>query len=347
MRKILTISTLVISTLLAFGQANVKRQETKKILIPSDWINRLTSYDFKSNNSQIIKDFENFIKPDTLILPYYGNPRQDGGFLNSITVNLDNDEQNEIIALIGWSENDPMLTVFKKMGENWYLIFTQTFHDFYSSPELMVANVPSKNKTFYIKWLYERGSGIFRDSYHFYKLIDGKVHHCLEIVNKAHIYGWGLFLNQQIQSRFQFNSYTADELWVVYEYNFFPGAVYNSDAPWDSHIDIPFVKDEKGISYRWDSSTKSYRPNYYKGNGELNDTKIACFGAFGNDSLFVSAFDYEIRQTLEKGTKNQKELLKQYLESSKINKTVPSPTGEIEQRGQTGGLKFYGTKKKE
>jgi hypothetical protein len=336
-----------LTTLASFGQINIQEQETKKIKIPNEWIKKLTTYDYKSNNSQLIKDFEIFIKPDTLVLPHYKNQKEDNGILNPITVNLDNDEQDEIIALIGWTEYDPMLTVFKKIDENWYLIFTQTFHVYYSSPELIVANVPSKNKTFYIKWLYERGSGIYRDSYHFYKLINGKVYHCLEIVNKAHIFGWGLYLNQQIQSNFKFNSATADELWVTYEYNFFPGAVYSSDAPWDSHTDIPFVKDEKGIKYKWDSSTNSYRPEYYKRSGELDDSKIECFGAFGNDSLFVSAFSYEILQTLEKGTKKQKELLTKYLELSKTNKTVPSPTGEIEQKGQTGGLKLYGTKMKE
>ena len=295
----------------------------------------------------LIREFEKLISPDTLVLPYYGNPRQEDGILNPIITNLDNDEQEEIIALIGWTENYPMLTVFKQIDKQWYLIFIETFHVHYSSPELNIANVPSKNKTFYIRWLYERGSGIFRDSYHFYKLIDNKVYHCLELVNEAQIFGWGLYLNQQVQSSFKFNSSTADKIWVVYDYNFFPGAVYDTDAPWDAHIDISFVKGEQGVSYQWDSLPHSYKLHFYSQKDDLTDQKIACFGAFGNDSLFAIAFDYELKETLEKGTEKQKKLLAKYFELAKTSSTVPSPTGGLEEKGQVGGLKFYGAKKKE
>jgi len=240
-----------------------------------------------------------------------------------------------------------MLTVFKLIDKQWYLIFTETFHVHYSSPELNIANVPSPNKTFYIRWLYERCSGIFRDTYHFYKLIDNKVYHTLELVNTAQIFGWGLYLNQQVQSTFKFNCSTEDEIWVTYDYNFFPGAVYDTDAPWDGHTDISFVKGEQGVSYQWGSVTYSYKPHFYKQKDGLTEQKLACFGAFGNDSLFVIAFDYEIKQTLEKGTDVQQKLLTKYLELVKKHSTASSPTGKHEEKGQVGGTKFYGTKKKE
>lgn len=348
MIRILTILTVLLLTALTLaGQTNTRRQATKKIPVPTEWINRVKSYDYKTNNAALIREFEKLIAPDTLELHGYGNRGQEGGILNPTITNLDDDGQEEIIALIGWTENLPMLAVFKQIDGQWYLIFTETFHVHYNSPELNIANVPSRNKTFYIRWLYERGSGIFRDSYHFYKLIDNQVYHCLELVNRAHIFGWGLYLNQEVQSSFTFNCATADAIWVTYDYNFFPGSVYDTDVPWDAHTDIPFVKDEKGVSYQWDSLTRSYEPEFYGQKDGLTGQKIACFGAFGNDSLFVTAFDYEIRQTLEKGTAEQKKLLTGYLEQIRADNTVPSPAGELEETGQAGGMKFHGIKKKE
>lgn len=263
-------------------------------------------------------------------------------------VNLDSDPLEEMIGLFGWSENDPTLAVFKKIDDSWYLIYYEPFYMFYNSPELQVANIFSANKTFYIRWLNERGSGIYSDSYHFYKLINSKVYHCLELIHEARISGWGLYLNQTVEMNFKFNCATADELWVTYNYNFFPGAVYENDAPWERHEDISLVKgDNDGVNYQWDTHSFTYRPQFYTfSKGNLTEQKISCFGSFGNDTLFVKAFDYEIKQTLDKGTEEQKKLLKKYLDIVSKGQKATSPTGELEEKGQVGKLKFYGTKKK-
>jgi hypothetical protein len=316
-----------------------------KIKVPTEWINKLRNYNYKQNNLTLLTEFEGFIKPDSLA----GSKElshEDGGILNPMFVNLDNDLNDELIGLFGWSEEEPTLAVFKMIGQDWYLLYLESFYMFYNSPELQVANTFSANKTFYIRWLYERGSGIYADGYHFYKLINNKVYPCLQLINDAHILGWGLYLNQEIKMSFKFNCSNDDELWVTYNFNFFPGVVSESDSPWDSHQEISFVKGENGLSYRWDTTTFTYQPQFYTYDREnLSELKISCFGAFGNDTLFVRAFDYEINQTLETGTAEQKKLLQKYLDIVKAKGHAVSPTGEMEEKGQVGKLKFFGTKK--
>lgn len=236
-------------------------------------------------------------------------------------LNLDEDEEAEVIALIARDATYPMLVVFKRIEGTWYLLFHQSFYSFYNEPELLVANVPSRSKTFYIRWLHDRGSGVYLETYNLYKLIDKKVYPSLELISEAHINGWGLPMNQNIESRFKFNSVSADELWVTYKYNFYPGPVMEGDMSWDSHPEISFVSGETGVKYVWDSSVHTYRPDFNRNPGDLTDSKIGCFGDFGNDSLFVAAFKYEIGQTLKTGTEIQKKQLSNYLKAMKENST--------------------------
>lgn len=334
---------------LSFRQSVAQTNTTDrnvKIKIPTEWIGKLRNYDYKENNLTLLIQFESFIKPDSLA-GSKAFSREDGSILNPMFVNLDSDMNDELIGLFGWNEEEPILAVFKMIGKDWYLLYHEPFYMFYNSPELQVVNNFSANKTFYIRWLYERGSGIYCDAYHFYKLIDNKVYPCLALINRAHILGWGLYLNQMVEMKFKFNCANADELWVTFDYNFFPGAVYESDVSWEGHEEISFVKGDYGLSYRWDTTTFTYRPHFYNSPDDLTEEKISCFGAFGNDTLFVRAFDYEIEQTLEKGTAEQKKLLQKYLDIVKSDQKAVAPTGEMEEKAKIGGLRFYGTKQKE
>lgn len=328
-----------------FSQSALK-YGNMKIKIPTGWIEKLAQYDYKHNKEGLLQQFEGYIKPYTLdrsaSLDYPGD-----WVLNPMFVNLDNDSENEIIGLFGWSQEHPALAVFKKIGQSWFLIYLEPFFMKYQPPELQVANNFSTNKTFYIRWLYDGGSGIYRDAYHFYKIINNRVYPCLELINEARIDGWGLYLNQEVKMKLEFNSANGDNLWVEYDFNFFPGAVYSDDVPWSVHQNISFVKGEsKGVSYNWDTLTNTYQPYIYAFDTleGLTKDKIACFGAFGNDTLFVKAFRYEIGQTLKKGSDEQKIQLQKYLDLVKSKKKAVSPKGGLEEKTQQGGTKFYGTK---
>ncbi|TFF36294.1 hypothetical protein [Mucilaginibacter psychrotolerans] len=250
------------------------------------------------------------------------------------------------MCLQGWDVAIPYLCVFKQVNNDWYLVYKEEINTFYGAPTLYVANNFSKNKTFYLRRVYDHGSGVYIDGYSFYKLVDGKVYKCLDIVNDAHIYGWGLFMNQKVKSSFDFSGDSEDILGVEYTYNFFPGMVYETDCSWCAHEDSPLINGEDNVSYRYDAKVHKYKLEIepYKNEAtDLTAEKIACFGDFGNDSLFVKAYRSHIDTTIKIGTPLQKRLLRTYLELAKKEKTVTTETFEV--KTKVGGTTFYGPKK--
>lgn len=304
-----------------------KRDYHMDIIIPTAWIEKIRSYNHKQNNAQLLSEFDGFIKPDSILIPAYEKDldKKQPGLLNALFVNLDNDGSEELITTLGWDENYPSMAVFKKIGSDWHLLYLENYYMFYNMPDLYVANSYSINKTFYFRRVYERGSGVYSDGYSFYKLINNKVYSCLELINEAHIVGWGLYMNQEVSMKFNFTGFEGDYIWAKYDYNFFPGPIYEKDFDWDSNEDISLIKGEDVVGYNWNSKTLKYELDNSSSKielGELNAAKISCFSAFGNDSLFVQAFGAEIAQILKTGTHTQKKITKRYLDLVKKDKTV-------------------------
>jgi len=303
-----------------------KNDYNVKIIMPIQWINKVFKFDYNNDSNSVANEFADIISAYNLIdekittridifrvndnIPWY---------INCMIENIDEEPEPEIIAIFGLpTQVYQALLVFKKIGKNWYLLYYEPFYMHYDRPELYIANNYSPNKVFFIRKLHGRGSGLFQDAHHFYKLIDGKVYPCLALLNESRIYGWGLALNQDINSKFKFSTSDSDELWVTYNYHFFSGAVYENVTPWGAYTEISFVKGEDAIKYTWDNKEKKYIPYFYvNAPGDLTEEKIMCFLTSGDDELFIKAFDYEIKKTLENGTKVEKEALRCYIESVK------------------------------
>jgi len=329
-----------------------KGSNNVNIEIPDQWIEKVRHFDYSRDNKALLHEFESFIKPDTLANPNAKHVDDDyGRIFNTMFIDLDGEPGEELICLLGWDIYCPDLCVFKQIDGSWHLIYIESINTFYSSPTLGVANCFSKNKTFYLRRVYDHGSGIYEDGYSFYKLINTNVYHCLELVNEAHVYGWGLYMNQEIKMSFEFAGDDSDKIGVDYTYNFFPGAIDKSDCSWCVNTDISLIKGEDRIYYEWDAKRMIYKPDepLDKDNkshvNDLNAKKIACFGDFGNDSLFVEAFGMQIKEVLKNGTKQQKKILTDYLVKVKKDKTVI--TEKIEKKSETGSTSFYGPVKKE
>ena len=314
-----------------------------RIKIPSAWIEKVRRYDYKGDNG-LFGDFEKFIAPRSL---KSNNVTEDGPDIarvfNPIFANLDGAATDELICFMGTDETSPYLTVFKKISGSWYLLYLEEIDTFYDIPAVSIAGNFSKNKIFYFDHVDEHGSGIYVASYSFYKLVNNRVYKCLSLLDDAHIYGWGLFMNQAVKTRFKFSG-DNDDINVFYSYNFFPGAVKDGDCPWCSNEDIPLVSGDDNIFYEWDATLKKYKLSKPVDDGSDNLTaqKIACFGDFGNDKLFVKAFRKAIDEKLKEGTPEQKKLLKQYL--ALVAKNGKAITEELEEKGNTGHTKYYGPK---
>jgi hypothetical protein len=324
-----------------------KGNEIDRISIPAWWIEKVKHFNFTGDDTTLLRQFDGFFMPDTLSNPHaqHIDPGY-GRVFNVLAADLDGDTSNELICLLGWDITSPDLCVFKQIQGCWRLIYRERIDTFYGSPTLYVANCFSKNKTFYLRRVNEHGSGIYIDGYSFYKLIDNKVYRCLDLVNDAHIYGWGLYLNQAVKMNFEFSGDQDDAVDVDYVYNFFPGSIYKSDCPWCAHEDIPLIKGDNNVFYEWDNKQHIYKltiPPYNNSAEDLTAQKIACFGNFGNDTLFVSAFRDQIDQTLKTGNPRQKKILKKYLALVKRdNKAIAM---EQEKKTVAGGTSFYGPKK--
>ncbi|HVW98007.1 MAG TPA: hypothetical protein VHA56_18700 [Mucilaginibacter sp.] len=312
--------------------------------IPDEWINKALKFNYQKVDTTLFVEFSRYIKPDTIahLKTEHVDPNY-GLIFNSILADLDGDQNSELICLQGWDVYTPNLCVFKQIDKAWYLIYKEEIDTFYNSPTLTIAGNYSSNKTFYLRRVYDHGSGVYIDGYSFYKLENNKVYKCLKIINDAHIYGWGLYLNQSINSDFEFMGDIKDELDVNYSYNFFPGSIYPTDFSWDSHEEIPLISGQDAISYIYDKKAHQYKldiPKYKSGATDLTAEKIDCFGDFGNDSLFVKAFRRHIDMVLKIGTPIQKKLLNKYLKLAEKNKTVH--TEILELKKHAGGTSFYG-----
>ena len=234
-----------------------------------------------------------------------------------------------------------MLAVFKQIDGTWYLLYHESFWVYNASTELQVANNPSANKTFYIRCLHEYESGLYRNAYQFYKLINNKVHPCLELTSEARLYGWGSSLNQDNSSKFRFDN-EVDAIWVNYKYDFFPGF---EDEPGSEHINMSFAKGDGFVTYSWDAATSAYRFKSDSTPGAMNKDKITSFSRLGDDSTFVKAFNYEISKTLKESDEKQRKFLMNYLKRVRNRRTIDPPK-ELEEKAQIEGMKFYGPKKK-
>jgi len=319
-----------------------------RIKIPAEWIEKVRHYKYNLQDTSLLMEFERLIAPKTLEGASAGHDSAEGRCVfDPMFVDLDGAAVDELTCFLGWDDTAPYFTVFKKISGAWYLIYLEQIQTFYDIPVVSVAGNFSQNKIFYFRHVDDRGSGVYADSYSFYRLINNKVYKCLNMVNEARIYGWGLFLNQEIKAKFDFSGVNDDYISVDYDYNFFAGAIDDNDCSWCAHPENPLIKGGDRVYYDWDKETKTYKLEKPVDDNmsHLTARKIACFGDFGNDTLFVRAFRSEINETLKSGTLQQKKIMRRYLAMVKQDKKAR--TEDLEEKSSAGGTKFYGPKKKQ
>lgn len=271
------------------------------------------------------------------------------GVLSPFFVDLDGDMKNEIICLFGiWHEN-PTLGLFKEDNKNWKCLFFEDFHHHYEGVNVSIVNNPGKEKVVLVKELEARGSGLYKEVSHFFKLIDEQFIHCLRIVSDSRINGWGLYLNQEIYSDFSFSNYNgSDKIWVRYKFRYYPGPIFEKDVSWTSHPEINIIQGTEGVGYIWNQEAKKYEPEFSsKDDVEIIKKRLIAFDEFGNDTIIVEAFKEEFELELRKGSTQQKEIIEKYIKLVEQDRKASVPSGELEQVGETeGGMKFYKVNKK-
>ena len=113
---------------------------TTKIKIPNEWIDKFCNYKNKEVIPDLIQEFIDIINPLEIKALNYEIERE-YWFINNISIDLDSDSSNEILALMGKSERYPVLLVFKNIKNEWYLLFTEQYYMHYSKAELCLCRI--------------------------------------------------------------------------------------------------------------------------------------------------------------------------------------------------------------
>ncbi len=288
------------------------------LIVPDVWIEQVANFDYVSESLPIVEEFERLLGQNSL------GDRAGEGYLGQLFVNLDDDQQSELLLIIGWSYYATKFCVFKQIDEQWRLLYIEDVHEHYQEPSFSVANNRSPFKVFYLHQLYERGSGVYKEKYHFFKLINGKVYPCLRVIGKAHLVSWPTLLSETVTSSLAVSG--DDVIYVTYQYRFFPGnelfklghqkisEKIEQDVSYEVG-ELPeedFIRHEETVYYQWNETAFQYELN---GNDDLlTPCKIARFGDFDNHPLFLEAFGKELEEMKTQGMPEQQFLLNIYLD---------------------------------
>jgi hypothetical protein len=287
-------------------------------VFPTKLVEQLIHYNEKSDKQKIVKQIYKELFPDSISSQY--------GYLElqPHVIDLDGDSSPEILALVGLTMEDAQIFLLKFFDGNWNLIFSRGVYRKYTYPELHIANLHSQNKLFYSTETMGSGTGVYAEQYHFFKLIGRNVTTCLENIHEAHLDVWGLVINQEVNAYVSFPK-CGDEIDIRYKYCFYTYPSFNIQCKGkDSDKLIVFNGDET-VRYCWDSLGQKYQPKIDEKCNRLDEKKIGCFGAFGDDSLFVSAFGRDIEKKIKTGPAKVAKMLSNYLDEFKKHGHVSLP----------------------
>lgn len=259
-------------------------------------------------------------------------------YLNITTINLDEDKEAEHIMFIGQNYANTMFYVIKKTGKEWKIIHSEYLWLHNEAPELHLQNSSLQNRTFYIRYLHERGSGIWMFTYRFYKVIGGKTYMALEIPEEMNLSMWPSSINGAINiTKLDVDKNENSSIYVRYSYEFSAGGTLFSsvlrvkDPTWE---DFPILTKQENafISFDWDDKKHRFNVNEpYNGAGTdaITPAQFDYFmnhfientdGDNDNANSFVPAFKKELRELSKSGNKEQKEIAKYLLSNTKTKK---------------------------
>lgn len=241
-------------------------------------------------------------------------PFVEDGFASALEANLDEDPETELLALIGRNESLTELAAFKRVSGQWQLAGHAPVNTWYYGPELGLLASGGPHRSFYVRQLESRGTGIFKESYQFFKLIDGELKLVLQIPLEARLYGWGQSVNQHLQARFQGLAGPDDRLHVTYNYRFFAGP-QDGDMSWDSHPEQILVADEAALDYVWDEARQTYFPDLDI--STLTTIQLESIETLEDPALFVRAFEKELRERIKTAPPALKQQIQSLLASIK------------------------------
>lgn len=238
------------------------------------------------------------------------------GFLNLLEANLDTTPETELLLLVGRREEVLKLAVLQRRAGRWVLAGQTPVDTWYYAPELGLMAGGGPERTFYVRQLEERGTGIYKEAYGFYKLLDGQLVNVLRVPIEARFYGWGSSLHQHLQVRVQALAGPEDRIRANYRYGFFAGSdlLDRASEGDENPAEQVFLAGDTSLDYVWDAASRRYLPEFYPEHA-LNQIKLESLETFGAPELFVRAFSTELAQQLKTATPEVKRSLKALMDA--------------------------------
>jgi hypothetical protein len=242
----------------------------------------------------LIRDLETLMRLEP------NGPFENHGLLVSLEANLDQQPDIETAVLFGRQDRETLLLVINAQGiiqaripvSNWY-----------GSPELMLVTLGQTQKALVVRQIEEHGTGIYRESYHFYQLRNGQVKGVLRLPGEARLYGPGP-LNQHLRVRWQALSGGEDALRVRYQYRFFPGpSQFTEENPNWSWLDS-----SEEVDFLWNEKQQAYVPDFYPSH-PLNPEKLLSLESLG-DPRFFKAFRAELTQRWQQASPAERQRMR-------------------------------------
>jgi len=284
----------------------------QNIPVPAELVDKLKRFRTKDSPGEIMWELFNIIRPGDSVKPEW-----DFGYLRVMVSNLDTDVTPEILCLTGYSMSTGyVLLVLKSFSTNWRIIYERDMDFAYKDPEIHILDNHGPTRTFYTYEVTDHGSGIYRDLFRFFKLINGRVYDCLSAVHEMHLTGWTQ-LNREIVAKVKSLHNGKDEISLRYKFHFWPGNLKDSSTSEETHDDISFVSGTASLDFLWDSRSRTYRPIFSADGTGLTSSKFKCLDSWFDDPSFVNAYQTEIQDVLKKGSKKQILLLNALLREVK------------------------------
>lgn len=295
-------------------------EPSKHIIIPNEMIEKIRAFNGEQGLANEINSSIYRIVKDSLSEYQYFE------IMNPMFVNLDTDKEIELVCLFGLEKGYASLGIFDLTKAGWACVFFQDFNHHYDGVNFSIANNPSKEKIITINDLEVRGTGIFKEAIHFFKLIDGDVKHVLRLVSHSHVYGWGLNLNRSSSTKYYISSLNGrDHISVTYDYYYYPShKLYKNLNIGKSNS---LINGQKSLAYKWDSLQLIYQPKFSDEDYSLTSLQLKAIEEFENDTIVYSAFKKDFEDLLLGSDTLRKFFVNNYLEAIGKKEIQKKPEG--------------------
>ena len=287
--------------LLTFSLITFAQSSNVGGLVYATWIKKVIE---GSNKNELISEFGKLFPSKSIDLKSSDNSNS---YLNLTKINLDNDLDDEYLIFIG---SDYANTMFYVVDNDFKIIYEEYLWLHNDYPQLKIYSSNDQYKFFSFKFLYGRGSGHWLFTNKIFRIDSGKVHLVAEFVDDSNDTFNDIGINGRIKTD-NIEEY-GGQIFLDYSFDLYPHEAILQKLGITEESLLLIKKEKQVVIYTYDNTKKKLVQNEHSVTSAMEKYSFAP----GNDSLFLKAFTKDLDLIIEKGTENQKKVVK-YLRKNK------------------------------